>query len=132
MNNLQIIYTNAVTLFSGVKYFLKLHCRRLSLVSFERFSDELHGGDLGACQLLFVSNSEEKNYARILETLGDSLTLTVSETESFVGYGGMISFVRDGKRVGFVINQHESNRVGLRIRSALLRKAKRVIKKEDY
>ncbi|MHB8638599.1 MAG: YfiR family protein [Candidatus Acidiferrales bacterium] len=76
--------------------------------------------DLGECDVLFVSSSEAKRQTEILKQLGQSHVLTVGETTDFAATGGIIQFVQDGDRVGFVINVDAAGRAGLRIRAELL------------
>ena len=80
--------------------------------------------DLGECDVLFVSSSETKLQSKILNRLNRSAVLTVGEADDFAADGGIIQFVPEGDRVGFLINVDAANRAGLRIRAALLALAK--------
>ena len=80
--------------------------------------------EVRACHILFISRSERGRLAQILERLGRSRTLTVSETDQFLQRGGMINFIIESKRVGFEINPDAAERAGLRISSRLLELAR--------
>jgi hypothetical protein len=58
----------------------------------------------GACQILFISSSEKKRTAQILEKLKGTSVLTVGEGEDFTRAGGMIAFVIENDKVRLVIN----------------------------
>lgn len=68
--------------------------------------------------------------AGIVKALGGSPILTVGETDSFVESGGIISFVMEDEKVRFEINNVAAKRAKLKIRSKLLRLAKRVIEED--
>ena len=76
--------------------------------------------DLGDCDVLFVSSSEEKRQSKILSQLSRAGVLTVSETDDFAANGGIIQFVQEGERVNFLINVDAAARAGLKIRAELL------------
>lgn len=76
--------------------------------------------DMAQCQILFISNSEEKNQGKILDQLKASPVLTVGETEQFTEQGGIINFViKDGK-VRLEINLQAAQQANLQISSKLL------------
>jgi hypothetical protein len=58
----------------------------------------------GTCQILFISSSEKKHTAQILEKLKGTSVLTVGEGEDFTRAGGMIAFVVENGKVRLVIN----------------------------
>src|SRR6185437_6474913 len=76
--------------------------------------------DLGDCDVLFVSSSEEKRQSKILSQMSRAGVLTVSETDDFAANGGIIQFVQEGERVNFLINVDAAARAGLKIRAELL------------
>lgn len=80
--------------------------------------------DVGRCNVLFISSSEDKRLPRILRRVGDKNILTVSEATDFAGNGGVIQFLKDDNRIRFVINVDAAQRAGLRIRAQLLSLAK--------
>jgi len=81
------------------------------------------------CHLLFVCSSEKKNFEEIIESLKGSSVLTVAEKSGFLKAGGIINFIMEGKKVRFEINIAAARQARLKIRSQLLRLAKRVINK---
>ena len=70
------------------------------------------------------------NSAVIIDVLKNSPVLTVSEQAGFLENGGNINFLIEKKKVRFEINLASAERNGLKIRSKLLKLAKRVIKEE--
>jgi hypothetical protein len=76
-----------------------------------------------ACQILFISVSEEKRLKEILVALGKSSTLTVSELSQFVDRGGMIQFLVEDNKVRFRVNLAPAQQAGLMLSSDLLRVA---------
>jgi hypothetical protein len=82
--------------------------------------------ELKACQILFISQSEKDRYPRILESVKDSRTLTVSEIDGFAERGGIINFIYERNRVRFEINAEAARSKGLTISSELLKLARLV------
>jgi len=83
---------------------------------------------LKKCYLLFISQSEKKNTKEIIELLKDSSVLTISDSQGFLDAGGVANFVIEDNKVRFDINLTASEKAGLKIRSQLLRLAKKIIK----
>lgn len=84
--------------------------------------DELQG-----CHLLFISEALEGDLDRILDRLGSSRALTVSEFRESVTRGVMIGFKTVGKKVRFDINAGAADSSSLKISSRLLALAGTVI-----
>ena len=78
------------------------------------------------CDLLFVSVSERREYARILDGLDGAAIFTVSEADSFLDAGGMLSFVIERDRVRFDVNLDAVRKSGLDVSSQLLKVARQV------
>ncbi len=103
--------------------------------SLERFSDEQgrvperhpQVDRLRECHALFICPSEKAYLARLLSPVRRESILTVADTPGFLEAGGIIHFVVVDNKVGFEINTSAAQRAGLRIRSRLLRLAKRVV-----
>ena len=72
------------------------------------------------CQVLFISTSEKARLAEIFDGLRGTSVLTVSETDGFTDAGGMINFVREGKKIRFQINDEAAKKAKLKINSKLL------------
>ena len=79
--------------------------------------------DAGACQIIFVSESESERLKSILEALHPVTALTVSDIPGFLTQGGMIEFVIEDNRVRFEVNLDAAQRAGLTLSSELLKVA---------
>lgn len=89
-----------------------------------RFSDPNQVDDV---DVLFIASSEAGRMSEVLRQLEGTPTLTVGETDEFVGRGGMVGFrVRDDV-VRFDVDLDQSARAGLKVSSQLVRVARRVI-----
>lgn len=80
------------------------------------------------CHLLFVCSSEKEVLKDIMDAVKDSPVLTVADTAEFLKSGGIINFVMEKQKVRFEINDGTAKRSKLKIRSQLLRLAKKVEK----
>ncbi len=80
------------------------------------------------CQIIFISNSESKRLAQILEAVKKSPVLTIGESEQFMDAGGMINFIFEDAQLRFEVNPDAAERAKLVISSKLLRLAKRIKK----
>lgn len=89
------------------------------------FKEFLSPADATNCHILFISTSEKKRLAEILESLKGTSTLTVGEMEQFTETGGMINFFLAGTKIRFQINQDAATRAGLKISSKLMSLASR-------
>jgi hypothetical protein len=72
------------------------------------------------CHVLFISSSEKSRLPDILKGLRGTSVLTVSETDGFTEAGGMINFVKEGKKVRFQINDPAARQSNLKVSSKLL------------
>jgi hypothetical protein len=79
------------------------------------------------CQILFISDSEQKNAARILRFLRGRPVLSISDQKGFCQAGGIINLITIKKRVRFDINALAAKRAGIQIGSQLLNLANDVI-----
>lgn len=85
---------------------------------------------LTKCHLLFICSSEQKNLREIIDAVKYHSVLTVSEMEGFLESGGIINWFVEEKKIRFEINTAAAARARLKIRSNLLRLAKRIVKKD--
>jgi len=85
---------------------------------------------LRKCHLLFICSSEKKNLKEIINSVKDHSVLTVGGMEGFLEAGGIIKFLMEEKKIRFEINVTASKRAKLKIRSQLLRLAKKVVKEK--
>ncbi len=102
--------------------------RQLRVKRFRKYKPELEG--LSEVNLLFIGESEGRHTDDILKEVSAYNILTVGETKNFIEDGGMISFVDKPSAVTFEINQQASNDQGLLIKSTLLKRAVRLIRKD--
>jgi hypothetical protein len=82
---------------------------------------------LRKCHLIFICSSEEKNSPEIINLVDKHSVLTVGETPNMLKSGGIINFVVEENKVRFEINLTAAKNSKLKIRSQLLRLAKKVI-----
>jgi hypothetical protein len=85
---------------------------------------------LTKCQLLFICSSEQKNLKEIIDIVKNQSVLTVGEMEGFLESGGIINWFVEEKKIRFEINTAAAERAKLKIRSNLLRLAKRVVEED--
>ncbi|MEW6304360.1 MAG: YfiR family protein [Verrucomicrobiota bacterium] len=83
----------------------------------KRFED-IEG--INGCHLLFVSSSERRRVADILERIKNDHILTVGESERFAAQGGVVNFIMVESKVRFEINVDAARRARLKISSKLL------------
>lgn len=81
------------------------------------------GGNLDECHIVFVANSERRNYEQVNTRLRDRPALTVADGPGFNQAGGMIEFVQERGRIRFRINDRAASAAGLVLSSKLLRLA---------
>jgi len=85
---------------------------------------------LKKCHVLFICSSEKKRLGETINLVKDHNVLTVSDIEGFLEAGGIINFVMEDQKVRFEINVTAAKRAKVKIRSQLLRLAKRVVEEE--
>jgi len=103
---------------------------KIALKHFDSFTKLKKAETLKKCHILFICSSEKNNLKNILTVLKDSSVLTIADTKGFLEAGVIINFVIEEKKVGFEVNLAIANKAGLKIRSRLLRLAKKIINKE--
>ncbi len=85
---------------------------------------------LKTCYVLMFCSCDSvriKDLSQIIKALKGSPVLTVGETAGFLESGGIINFLMEDKKVRFEINNTAAKQAKLKIRSKLLRLAKRVV-----
>lgn len=80
--------------------------------------------EIGACKVLFISRSEKRNLAAILNSAGRSGVLTVSDIDRFAASGGIIGFVEVEGKIRLEVNLAAAQQAGLNISSQLLKLAR--------
>lgn len=79
--------------------------------------------DAIACQILFISVSEQDRLKEILTAMNKASVLTVSDIPRFSEHGGMIEFVLKGDKIRFDVNLANATDAGLTVSSDLLKVA---------
>ena len=95
----------------------KVNSRPLVIRHYQRVED------IKACQILFISQSENWRLEEILAGLKDRSILTVGDTDGFARRGGMIRFVTENNKIRFRINVEAAKTANLTISSKMLRLA---------
>ena len=83
--------------------------------------------DLRDAQILFVAGGEAGSLPAILDTLHGRPILTVSDQERFAHRGGMIHFVKEGRKIRFEINAMAVQSAGLKLSAKLMQVALPVV-----
>lgn len=81
--------------------------------------------------LLFVCQSEQPHWGKILKSTEGHGILTVADSTGFLESGGIINLCTDDDKIRFEVNMVAARRAAIRIRSRLLRLAVRVLKTDD-
>lgn len=83
--------------------------------------------DIAHCQLLYLGRLEQNIMSKLLHNISQLSILTISSEPYFIASGGMIGFVLRDKNVVFDVSHGATVRSGLKLRSRLLRAARKVI-----
>jgi hypothetical protein len=83
--------------------------------------------ELAGCQIIFVTRSEEKNYAKVLDAARTGRGLTVGETANFLDAGGMVALFTEGTAPAFEVNLEAVDAAKLKLSSRMLALARRVV-----
>jgi len=78
------------------------------------------GDNLRACQILFISASEQRRLGQIIDALRGSSVLTIGETGEFNRSGGVIKFFIQDNKVLFEINATAAAQARLKVSSKLM------------
>jgi YfiR/HmsC-like len=76
--------------------------------------------DLKACQMVFVSNGEDKRLSEVLNSLRGASALVVGEGENFAEHGGGIQFFLEDNKLRFAVNVDAVQKARLSVSSKLL------------
>jgi hypothetical protein len=76
--------------------------------------------ELKACQLVFVSETEERQLPEILSSLKGASALVVGESADFAERGGAIQFFLENNKLRFAVNVDAIQRARLQASSKLL------------
>jgi hypothetical protein len=80
--------------------------------------------DTRGCQILFVSNTEDRRLSAILASVSGSSVLVIGDSEDFADLGGGIQFFLEDTKVHFAINVDAIQRAHLSVSAKLLALAK--------
>ncbi len=83
---------------------------------------------LTACSVLYISREEERHAQQLIERVGNSPVLIVSDIPGFAKLGGTIGFITLGNVIRFDVNLTRSRSSRLSISSKLLELANQVVK----
>ncbi len=97
-------------------------------IAVKRLGSYRAGLDLKQCRLLYISPSEKNKIKRILDNTKGAAILTVSDIKGFVDLGGMINMVDNKGHIRWEINLASVRQQGLRVSSALIQSAVKVIR----
>ncbi len=113
--------------------------KRLAIKDFGKFHTSFSPGDAGKlefanyaeelkkCHVLFICDSEHENYKAITDAVKGYGVLTVGETEDFLDFNGIITFIPETAKPVFEVNLKVCESEGLKISSKVLRLARKVI-----
>lgn len=114
-----------------IKYFPQLE--QYKAKHKDEYKDEYkdkYQGALKKCYILFICSSEKEHLKEIINFIKGSSVLTIGDMDGFLAAGGVIKFTMEEKKVRFEINVTAAKRAKLKIRSQLLRLAKRVVEEK--
>ena len=77
--------------------------------------------------MLFIADSEQRRLSAVLSMLRQVPTLTVSDIDGFARGGGMLEMVMDQSRLGFIANNRQARKQGLKISAQMLKLAREII-----
>ena len=76
------------------------------------------------CNIVYISQSEENQLSKIIQSFNSFSILTVSDIKNFTREGGIIGFITDDKRIGIEINLKNAQKANIKISALLLEIAK--------
>lgn len=92
--------------------------RRIKVVRLEDYSN------IDGCEILFFAEADQLDIRRILNKLGGSPVLTISDNLDAAKSGVMINMFPDDRRLAFSVNVESAKRAHLTLSSRLVRLAK--------
>jgi hypothetical protein len=75
--------------------------------------------DIGACNVLFVPQSQKANLPSIINKVGDRSTLIITESPGTTSNGADISFLQKEGKIQFVLNKTQMQKKSLSVSSDL-------------
>jgi len=89
-----------------------------------------HIEQMQKCHVLFICRSERQTLGEIIASVNGYPVLTIAEMPGFLEAGGVTNFLMEQNKVRFEISLPAAKKANLKIRSNLLKLAKRVIKEQ--
>jgi hypothetical protein len=83
------------------------------------------------CDMLFICSSEKQYVCNILEPIRNERILTVADAPGFLEKGVIINFTLEKNKIRFEVNTAGAYRAKLKLRSKILRLAKRVLTMDE-
>lgn len=83
--------------------------------------------DTGACNILYIAETEQRQFQSILKYLHNKPVLTVSSIPDFAARGGIIGFVTVDKRVRLEINRAAARNANIKLSAKLMEVAIHVV-----
>ena len=80
------------------------------------------------CNVVYIAPSEKNRLKKIMEASAQGHALTISDLDGFADAGGMIRLVKVNDTIKFEINPKAAQDAGLKLSSALLDLAIRLVK----
>jgi hypothetical protein len=111
-------FTSSMMEFQGAE----VHGHPLEIVSYIKFADVQ-----SICQVLVVSQLENRKVDSMIDGLGFRPILTIGDSDQFAEQGGIIGLRTEAAQLSFNVNNESSQRVGLVISAQLLELATVVI-----
>jgi len=108
----------------------KVKDKKIIVKFFPAFDNSDDKNPLKKCHLFFICPSEKQHLKDIIEIASQASILTVGDMNGLIDDGGIIQFIMQDKKVRFQINLSAARRAKIKIRSQLLRLAKKVVEEE--
>lgn len=86
----------------------------------------VHAEDLRGCQIVFITDNDERRMQDLLRAAESASTLTLSDIDGFVEQGGMIGLITRENRILFDVNFDMTHRANVKLSSQVLKLARSV------
>jgi len=92
----------------------EINGKKIIVKEYKKYSDVKY------CHILFFNETKRGLNKNIVKELSKIGTLTIGEEKNFIQNGGILNFLKVGKKIRFEINIQSSDKAGLKISSKLL------------
>lgn len=86
----------------------------------------VHAEDMRGCQIVFITDNDERRMQDLLRAAEAASTLTLSDLDGFVDQGGMIGLITRENRILFDVNFDMTHRANVKLSSQVLKLARSV------